>query len=242
MTLDEFGALVKRNPKVRDYYTADELDSVPAHVLAQKVLAAFPEYWDMISPSARRIYELQRANTASQAVFATEGMRIEHRAGHIANNLAEAQAVHEMDMLIEASSRNIPRDVWGAMLLTDHQFQLQVKLERDRLNNEIELESRRRNIGLDGADRADLTPFYYLEEIRRRLTSLYDERDAVLNDGRLSDVNKRDRLADIDNMIEMLREDLSARGQQTLVQAADRPRLGQGDPDPNGGTDKWPKA
>lgn len=180
--------------------------------LAQYFLNLYPQYYDAISPTARRIKEISERRPESSAWF--ESSRVQNVAGMIANNRAEAMALHEMDMLVKASGMGVPVTALHDIAVNTHQT-----------NETIRLEQFRRDNGLDGADRTRLTPHNLIQQLEDRLMRLIDRRDAE------SHPDKREVLS---TRIKHLQEELNARGQQAVVSAGGGTGLRQPDEDTDG--------
>lgn len=206
MTYVEFGLQLRQIfPKLASTPLANE-------DLAQYFLNLYPEYYDAISPTARRIKEISERRPSSDAWF--ESTRVQNVKGMIENNRAEAMSLHEMDMLVKASGMGVPATALHDISIITHQTDQIIRLETFRRDN-----------GLDGSDRVRLTPHNLIEQLHSKLNRLIDERD------RESHPDKREVL---NIRIQQLKAELHARGQQALVKAGGRGELGPADEDANG--------
>jgi len=69
MTLEEMGKRLKKSPQMLAHYTPEELELVDDASLAIKALEKFPEYWDLISPIARRLNDLSKGQFSRKRWF-----------------------------------------------------------------------------------------------------------------------------------------------------------------------------
>ncbi|OFW04374.1 MAG: hypothetical protein A3I61_11130 [Acidobacteria bacterium RIFCSPLOWO2_02_FULL_68_18] len=132
MTFDEFGRLAKQSPEF-SMYSEQELARIPNRIFALKVLEKHPEYWDMISPTAKRVKQVSDRDTTPsygpiEDFFTGTTKRLEDERRIIDNNLAEAQSLSEMDAIIEAASRNVPREALTDYILNEQQATLQIRV------------------------------------------------------------------------------------------------------------------
>ena len=130
MNLDEFGQKVRESDTAREHYTSEELATIPNRVLAMRVLDRYPQYWDMISPAARRIKELIEEDTEKNRYLfgATVNRKIADRGRNIANKAAEIRALYDGDQMLEATASGVPITHLGEMKLLQAQIEGQAKL------------------------------------------------------------------------------------------------------------------
>jgi hypothetical protein len=204
MTLNEFGLTLRRK--------FPNLEAVPLNNedLAQYVLNLYPQYYDAISPTARRIKEISDRPRVSQKWW--EGSRLANERLMVENDELEMKALHEADMLIKATSMGVPRESLGHLIEMDHAH-----------HHTMELETFRRDNGLDGKNRHLLTPHELIDALQAKLLRCIDHRDAE---------SHPDKRAVLTLRIKQLREEIHARGEQALVQAGGGDRLRHTDEDP----------
>lgn len=183
MNLEEFGQLARQSD-LRSRYSNEQLAYVPDRVLAMKVLDAYPQYWDMISPAARRIREIINRNPEETRYLfgARVSTRIQDRAHNIANNTAELNMVHAAEQMMEASAYGVPVTHLGELKLQMFQHQSReqlmrleswLKVQEAREIANIELFKAREMLALEGADAAQWL------DIARKVARLERELEAT---------------------------------------------------------------
>lgn len=206
MRYEEFGLRLRRIfPKLVEIPLDDA-------ALAQYFLNLYPQYYSHISPAAARIKEISDRTPESQRW--TEKGRLESVAQMVAINQAEAESQSFMDVAIRAAGEGLTVEGYVKMRELDHHHHLQKDLLQTQHDQVMELERFRRDNGLEGGERARLTPHYLIRQLEAELMDLIDRRD------REEHPDKRDVL---NIRIKHLKGELDARGQQTMVQAGGRP-------------------
>jgi hypothetical protein len=184
--------------------------------LAQWILNRYPQFYDAISPTARKIKEIADRPRVSQKLW--EGNRLANEAKMIENDKAEAELLHAADMLIKASGMGIPVVALPEIAVITHKTDEMIRFEKFKTQD-----------GLNGIDRARLGPHHQIELLQDRLMALIDERDKESHPDKREALNIR---------VQQLKEELRARGQQTVVQAGgDGLRLSDQNSDSAGGSE-----
>jgi hypothetical protein len=223
MNIEQFGlALRSKFPGFSELNLGDE-------ELARLVLNRYPDLYDLLSPSARRIKALSDADTSSFAW--TERGRIEKRAGHIRNNRDEAAALHEMDMFIEASLRKVPREALADLVKLEQAQKLQIELETARTDLELKKYWETARLDLDAADRSDLKGNHQLAWLDSQLTGLYRRREQLTG---LLTKSAKDELRLVNRRIKIHERQVDAIG-QTLVPPPDGQGVFRDGSSPDGG-------
>ena len=144
-----------------------ELNELPLsdEQLAQHVLNLYPALYDALSTTARRIKEISDRPKQSTAWF--EGTRIERAKKYIENDLAEARALHEMDLMIKASVQGVPASALHDIAIDNNRSRLKVQ-------EDIELD----NASLDAALRLHLQNHELIDKLHRELNDLIDMYDS----------------------------------------------------------------
>lgn len=209
MTLNDFAVVLREKfPKLSDVPLNNE-------DLAQYVLNLYPQYYDFISPSARRIkqvsnlpvtYEPRKFFESSTTDGLNEAQAIQNRRAYIAS-------LHEADMVIKASGMGVPVQALVEMAVESHRTEEFIRKERFIRDN-----------GLQGGEILSLKPHQLIERLQDRLMGLIDALDEE------SHPTKREVLQ---IRINGLKEELRGRTKQALVSVGVRDSLGD-DENPNG--------
>lgn len=143
MELREFGRLAKSHPKIRAQYDAQELaeiDSLPDELAAKLFLDQNPDHWDLISPAARRIRNLAAKDTTPKywlPWFKTNEQLDVDTQRRIETIACEARMLHEMEMLMEASSSNVPVESLPQIAVMREQHRLAIEMLRENRDHLI---------------------------------------------------------------------------------------------------------
>lgn len=165
--------------------------------LALRFLNSYPEYWDLVSEFAREIQSVATQGFESQRW--TEKGRLESTFAFEVIRKSKLENLHMADMIMEATKRRVPVTALAELVVEDHKHHHTMELERFRRDN-----------GLEGGERARLTPHYLIRQLEAELMDLIDRRDKETHPDKKEVLNIR---------IQNLKGELNARGQQTLVQA-----------------------
>lgn len=110
MTLEEMGRRLKTSPQALEHYTREELDRVDDSALALAVLKRHPEYWDLVSPVARRLNDLSKGEFSRgrwyDFMLGTGSLNLNDRDTH-ATVRSEADALNHVHLTGIAGSEGV---------------------------------------------------------------------------------------------------------------------------------------
>lgn len=204
MTLNELGL------QLREIYPHLKTRPGSHTQLAQLFLQSYPEYYDLLSPVARKIHEVSHESFESQRW--TERGRLESEDLFENTRKKRLENLHLADMLMEATQNRTP-----VTALHD------ITIESHKTNEFIRKEKAIVEIGLSGNERASLKPHQLIRLLEAELEALITKRDNE------SHPEKRE---DLTEAIAFKREELRGRRNQALVSVGRNP-LGH-DENPNG--------
>jgi hypothetical protein len=122
MTFQELGLRVKKQIFPGTY------DDVPEEMVAHAFLEKYPQYWDLVSPASRDIYDLMKRDNRPSYTFAgfvSDRQRAEDEAAISGSLAQQAEHLHDMELRMAA--------VNAGMTLTDYST-AQLEAFRHRLN------------------------------------------------------------------------------------------------------------
>lgn len=234
MTIEEFGLVIIEKYKEKGI---DYSDRSPESV-AERYLEIYPQCRTIVSLFAEVYRDVLSEPTTvvrQHLIFPDE------LDADASKTMAEVQAlkirnIATADAAMQASSRGIPLDAWPEIAMAEvaHQHRIMEMRESTRLKlHELAMS---RDIGLDGAQRVQLTAFYHLEDIAARIKSLYAERTKwqLFQPRNTAEASEQiDNLRLLASRIDMYESDFYGRGKQTLVPIGGQAELRQLNEDTN---------
>jgi hypothetical protein len=177
-TLKDFGQLVKQNPKMRRVYP--EIDSFPSVELALKYLNQHPRYWSVISDQSERLRDLaENPVETARGFFESNTDFYQNQRQNIKNRAATIDYVYDASLKAEATSHGLSVEAYIHQQTTTHDVELQVRLERERVELELRKYWETARIDLDAADRDELKIHYQLNYLDSQLTHQYRRREEL---------------------------------------------------------------
>lgn len=212
MTYQEFGL------QLRKVYP--QLNTVPLDhaALAQYFLNLYPEYYDAISPTARKVKELtdKPIRYPDRRWFEGSGQAGLNHAQAIQNRRSHIAMLHEAEMVIWASEQKVPVTALHEIAIVSHVHAAQ----KDLLTHQYQLEKAKDNDAMDIGNREILTPHEIIDSLEDKLMTLIDRHDAETHPKKKRALKLR---------VNRLMEELDGLSSRAAVQAKDRQRVERSD-------------